>query len=344
VSQGKPAETLGRKATGLRTVNAVYDSRAATAGPDCAICRRPWDGLGPPVCFFNRCPASERNLQETREFSLERDHALCAGITGVQTDLSPASIAAAIQSGEMDVHFQPIICHDDPSWLGLEALSRPLACGRPIRPDLWFRTAEAAGMALEADSLAVTTALRRLSESSWAHRAVLFVNLLPSTLDCPDFPQRLCEWLTCAGWQPERLVIEIVEYVWYDPAQLARALASLRTMGVRVALDDFGAPGGSLSALIELEPDVVKVDRALVQGVAVSQRKQRLLEHLLVFLERGTWFIAEGVEDQGDLAVLLKLGVPFSQGYFWSRPIPVEELPAAGRRWLDLASKELDRA
>ncbi|MBX6353738.1 MAG: EAL domain-containing protein [Thermoflavifilum sp.] len=118
----------------------------------------------------------------------------------------------------------------------------------------------------------------------------------------------------------------ILPFACSDPVELARAVDPLRSEGIRIALDDFGAPGGSITALVELQPDVVKVDRALVRGIADSIKKQRLFEHLMGFMDGGTWLIAEGVESEDDCDALRRIGVPYSQGYLWSPPQPLHLL------------------
>ncbi|MCL6593313.1 MAG: EAL domain-containing protein, partial [Alicyclobacillus sp.] len=90
---------------------------------------------------------------------------------------------------------------------------------------------------------------------------------------------------------------------------------------------DVGAGGASLRALVQLEPDFIKLDRSLVQGVSQSSSKQKLLSYFAAYMDWTDNVIAEGIEDVADLAAVRAAGISLSQGYYWSPPLPISSLP-----------------
>jgi EAL domain-containing protein (putative c-di-GMP-specific phosphodiesterase class I) len=96
---------------------------------------------------------------------------------------------------------------------------------------------------------------------------------------------------------------------------------ALRAQGIGVALDRVGFGHSSLEALIVLEPDIVKVDRRLVQGVSRDAGKVRALRRLACVVQGlGAEVIAEGVESLSDIGALRRIGIELGQGYFWDTP------------------------
>ena len=100
----------------------------------------------------------------------------------------------------------------------------------------------------------------------------------------------------------------------------------MRSIGVRIALDDVGVGSANLGMLVQLEPDFIKVDRSLIQGISNSLSKQRLLSHLVGFMESGDSVIAEGLENPEDLLAVKESGVNLSQGYYWAYPMSSRDL------------------
>lgn len=223
--------------------------------------------------------------------------------------------------------YQPIVDHVEGIVCAHEALSRPQYDGQFIPPDVWFRAAFERNRSIEADWLALTISISGLRGLSSEMTSIpLFVNVMPSSLVQDPFIEQL-ELLFRDGFcEPHQLVIEIVEYISYDVARLSRMVKSIRSLGIRIALDDVGAGSTSLEALFELEPDWIKVDRALIQGISILPSKQRFLSRLVRFMGSGNAVIAEGVENYEDLKAVREAGVNISQGYYWSRPMSIYDL------------------
>jgi EAL domain-containing protein (putative c-di-GMP-specific phosphodiesterase class I) len=126
----------------------------------------------------------------------------------------------------------------------------------------------------------------------------------------------------------DHLLLEVTETaVMIDPKETRRGLAALRTLGVRVSMDDFGAGYSSLTQLGQLPVDELKIDRQLVQGIAASELNNALVETIVALGHRlGLVVVAEGIETQSTLDVARQLGCDFAQGYLISRPVPGHEL------------------
>jgi EAL domain-containing protein (putative c-di-GMP-specific phosphodiesterase class I) len=159
-------------------------------------------------------------------------------------------------------------------------------------------------------------AIARLGAGRQAH-----LNIFPSTLLEVE-PDSLAARLERAD-DPRRICLELNEQMLVgDPAELVERVRALRKrVGCKVAIDDVGYGRSSLEALIVLEPDVVKIDRRFVHGVAGSVRARRVLERLVGTARAlEATVVAEGVERAADAEVLRDIGVPFAQGYLFGRP------------------------
>ncbi|HYV16218.1 MAG TPA: EAL domain-containing protein [Conexibacter sp.] len=132
------------------------------------------------------------------------------------------------------------------------------------------------------------------------------------------------------------LVLEVTEEALVrDYAELQSAVQPLLERGVRIAVDDMGAGYSGLRHAIDLHPTYLKLDRALVQGIDRDPKRAALVDALLRYAQHaGSHILAEGVETEGELVTLVRLGVPFAQGYLLARPAPPwrTDIPASVRR------------
>jgi len=148
------------------------------------------------------------------------------------------------------------------------------------------------------------------------------VNVSPATVIGSSF-QKLIR--TTDG---ERIVVEVTEHAPIaDYARMNEAVQRIRAEGVRLAIDDAGAGFASLRHILRLDPDFIKLDRALIHGIAKDRSKQALAVGLISFAEKiGATIIAEGIETPGELRALDALGVRYGQGFYLSRPVPLARL------------------
>jgi PAS domain S-box-containing protein len=239
-----------------------------------------------------------------------------------------------LASCEVDIALQPIVGLLHGRLVGVEALAR-FRDGRG--PDAWFRDAREAELAKELDELtfnAALTAFSALPESCY-----LSVNASPELIMDRTFASRLLD----SGLPLDRLVIEITEHVAISDYNLQNeALKSLRDRGVRLAVDDTGAGYASLSHVLQLRPDIIKIDRSLIAGVATDPARRSLVTALvLLALDIGATVTGEGIEELAELDMLATLGVDDAQGYLLGRPT-ID--PAAWQQWAGQTWDTPDRA
>lgn len=212
--------------------------------------------------------------------------------------------------------FQPIVDLQRAVTVGYEVLSR--FPGPPMAsPDRWFIAAHAMGRGNELEALVIEQALATM-ERLPTH-CFLSLNVAPEALLDPKVRAVL------SARPLARLVLELTEHAQVaDYDLLAQVIAEARGLGALVAVDDAGAGYASLQHILALRPDFVKLDRALIAGLHQDEAKAALIEMFGGFTSRiDAWLLAEGIEEQAELARLIQLGVPLGQGYLLGRPGPV---------------------
>jgi EAL domain-containing protein (putative c-di-GMP-specific phosphodiesterase class I)/DNA-binding response OmpR family regulator len=222
-------------------------------------------------------------------------------------------IDQALAPGSLAMVFQPVAALATGNVVGAEALAR-FACEPARPPDEWFAEAYDIGRGAELELAAIAAALDQL------HRlppdTFLAVNASPATATSPELDALL------ARHPADRLVLELTEHtrvVDYDT--LLAALARLRRRGVRIAVDDTGAGYTSFQHLLQLGPDILKLDTTITTGIHADPIRRSLAAALVTFAtEIGATVIAEGIEIADELTTLRRLGIPWGQGYHLARP------------------------
>ena len=190
-------------------------------------------------------------------------------------------------------------------------------------PDDFFRLCMEQKVLSIADLRCVEACL--VASKQHANACKYNINLFPSTLlEVPT--DHLCRMFEETG-HPHSYCIEISEQQFIgDPYLLRDRILALRECGLRIAIDDVGFGRSSLETLLILEPDVVKIDRKYVSGIANNPGRVRALQRLLhVSQVLGAEAVAEGIETREDLAKIIEIGVTYGQGYLWGKPAPLEE-------------------
>ncbi|MGN6302016.1 MAG: EAL domain-containing protein [Angustibacter sp.] len=217
---------------------------------------------------------------------------------------------------QLTLVFQPIVSVADAAVVGYEALSR-FAGSPSLTPDLWFAAADRLGLgaALEAEVLRRCLGLR----DSLPDDCFLTVNLSPHLLDAPAVRD-----LLLAEADLSRVVIELTEHVAVPDADVLAGMRAVVTeRGGLIAMDDAGSGYSGLQQLTVLRPQLVKLDRALVDGADRDPLKLALAELLGELADRmDAWLLAEGVETWAELEAFARLAVPLYQGYLLGRPAP----------------------
>lgn len=211
--------------------------------------------------------------------------------------------------------FQPIYELTGGTIIGVEALARfPSEDGKG--PEHWFNEAGTVGLGGELEFAALESAL----EAAGRLPSGLYVALNLSPETCLD--PRLPGFLEKAALADDRIVLELTENLAVDEyAPLTAALAPLRRRGLRIAVDDAGSGFASMRHILQLRPDIVKLDRTLIAGIDNDQARQALGRAMVEFASQiGATIVAEGIETREELAAVTRLGMNAGQGYFLGRP------------------------
>jgi diguanylate cyclase (GGDEF)-like protein len=213
----------------------------------------------------------------------------------------------------------PLFKLDDESIFGHEILSRGPA-GAFEMPDDLFRVSCEYNLLTIVDLRCLKTCLNACLDPKFDQNTQFHVNLFPSTII--DTPIDRLLTLFPPNRKPGSFCIEISEQQFIgDPAYLRDHVAALKENGILVAIDDVGFGRSSLESLIILEPDIVKIDRKYVSGIADEPAKARLLKRLVKVVNAlGAELIAEGIERRDELDLLLEIGIEFGQGWYWGKP------------------------
>jgi diguanylate cyclase (GGDEF)-like protein/PAS domain S-box-containing protein len=208
--------------------------------------------------------------------------------------------------------FQPIVDLRTGLVSGYEALSRFEGSRRP--PNAWFAQAHRCGLGIELEMAAATAQLAAPQRPAGTR---LSINLSPTALLSAEAEERLAGDLS-------HLILEVTEdELVAEGTALEDRLAELRRRGARLAVDDIGAGYAGLNQVMRLRPDVLKLDRSLVSGVASDPAKGAMVDALVRYARRiGSEVCAEGVEALDDLQALADLDVTYGQGFVLALPGP----------------------
>jgi diguanylate cyclase (GGDEF)-like protein len=236
----------------------------------------------------------------------------------------------AIRKRALSVHYQPKCdCHDG-RIRGVEALVRwrhPRL--GPIPADQFIKLAEETGLIADIDRFVISQAIREIGALIRdGADIVLAVNVTAGEIGDPFFIRDIVWMLKEGNYPPPQLEIEITESIaMRDPDQVCSRVAGLRQLGIRFAIDDFGAGYSNLATLARLPFDTLKLDRSLITNVANDPEKQSILRIALgLARELGFESVAEGVETLEDLKFVADEGATMGQGYVFSPAVPIEEL------------------
>ena len=209
--------------------------------------------------------------------------------------------------------FQPLVALATGQISGYEALTRFKQPPKRF-PDQWFNLAARVGLGGALEAHAIKKALDVPNRPPGTY---LSLNLSPSTLRAPEVQAVLPEDLT-------GLVIEVTEHeLASDDTALGVDLDDIRRRGARIAVDDAGAGYAGLQQLMRVAPDLIKLDRSLVQNIHEDPAKQALVDSFVRFGRRtGAQVVAEGIELEEEMRVLADLDVTYGQGYFLAKPGP----------------------
>jgi diguanylate cyclase (GGDEF)-like protein len=238
-----------------------------------------------------------------------------------------SALRGALEAGEFELHYQPVVDAATGTVLSLEALLRWNSPEHgAVSPTKFVPVAEDTRLVIPIGEWVLRRAC--LEAIRWPEHIRIAVNVSGEQLLDPHFPSMVVSALANSGLAPQRLEIEVTESIFVRDANLARmALGHVIALGCTVALDDFGTGYSSLGYLREMRFSTIKIDRSFVQGAATGNPECLAIIRAVVAmadsLEMST--TAEGVETTKELDVVRKLGCRKIQGYHFGRPTPAAE-------------------
>lgn len=270
-------------------------------------------------CCFSTQPdptLTERDLATMRAF------AQLAG-TQIQRTLDDdcvrqrklSSIKRVLHARDLEIVYQPVIRLDRPGVAFVEALSRFRP--RPYRPpDEWFATAAEVDLGIELEMLALNMALE--GSALLPDLCAVSINISPEAISSGG----LHNALSCVPL--ERIILEITEHdAVQSYSSLLRVIEPLRARGMRVAIDDTGSGYSSFRHILQIKPDIIKLDMSLSRDIDKDPARRALASALIAFArEVCSDLVAEGVETPAELQSLRRLGINLVQGHIFARPGP----------------------
>lgn len=250
-------------------------------------------------------------------------------------DLAPASdspLSGLLERRELETWFQPVVDRDGCVW-GYECLMRARDDnGEPISPATIFEWARADNLLFMLDRVARETHIENAHRATTAEGARFLINFLPTVIYEPAFCLRTTfEALKATDLSPERFIFEVVETEEVqDNDRLREILDYYRANGFGVALDDIAAGYSGLTLLAELEPDLLKIDRRIVERADHSASHASICRSLIELAHQsGKSILAEGIETEAQHRFMRELGVDLFQGFLFGRPAPEPVLAIA---------------
>ncbi len=242
----------------------------------------------------------------------------------------------AVDQRSWTLHYQPVIELDTGRMVGVEALIRwPDPKGGLVPPGEFIPLAEEMGLIEAIGDWVIEEICRQ--DAIWRAAGLTIdigFNLSPRQLWQADLVAKIVEPLIASGIDPTRVTVEITESTaMTDPDRTLGILTAIHDSGVRLALDDFGTGYSSLARLRHMPVDVLKIDRIFVRDVDMDPQNASMVSAMIALASNlGMTSLAEGIETESEWNFLADRGCTLGQGFWFSRPVPADEILATWRR------------
>ncbi len=250
----------------------------------------------------------------------------------------------ALTDGEFYLVFQPIYCNKTKRLVKAEALLRwnSSRFGQ-VSPATFIPIAEESDIindlgnyVLDETAKAIKQVIELTRDDHFAISMNLSLRQLKNTATLNAFSTAVDRW----GITTKNLIIEVTESaIMHDAGECLAMLVQLQDRGFNLAIDDFGTGYSSLATLASLPFDILKIDKRFVDGIAVDKKQEEVIGTIIRLARAlNLQIVAEGIETEPQFEFLAEKGVEYSQGYFFSKPLPLEDLVLLAQNGNDLAA------
>jgi len=251
------------------------------------------------------------------------------------TDLK-SKLKLALDNSDLMLHYQPQVNLQEGVLSGCEALVRWNESGQGwISPELFIPVAETSELIDTLTYWSVNVALREWFQhcGGSSPAASVSVNLSARLLHSTEVVDLIARAMNIWGAQPGTLVLEVTESAMMaDPRAARKTLQELADLGVILSIDDFGTGYSSLAYLKRLPVGELKIDKSFIRHMAEDTQDRKIVQSVIDLAHNlELQVVAEGIENQQTLDMLIGMGCDFGQGYYIARPMPLVELPP----WVD---------
>ncbi|EGQ9233921.1 EAL domain-containing protein [Vibrio alginolyticus] len=245
-----------------------------------------------------------------------------------------AFLEAQIESGLVDVYFQPIIDVQTGSVVKFEALARFYDENDAYCTQKMIAIIEDLELIAALDDVVCQAALKhfpRLQEIYGEEVGVTINRSLNTKLDSLQILQRSHDLIKASGVDPKRVTIELTETAYFEQdEEHTRALEEVRKEGIEIAIDDFGTGYSSFSYLEKGQFDLLKIDRKFIKNIHKGSTSYNIVKMVTELAQQmNVKVVAEGVESKQELQVLAEIGVDYMQGFLFSAAVPVDLMDKA---------------
>ncbi|MDA3949378.1 MAG: EAL domain-containing protein [Spirochaeta sp.] len=254
-----------------------------------------------------------------------------------------ADLKIRLDIASLESYFQPVFNLRTGTVIGVEALLRPRkTTGEHLAPAIVFQEAAMNGCLLDLEREARTVALKTFSAELPDRELMLFLNFSSALLDAGALdPEHILSTVRHFGLAVRNVAVETVESGVRSLDELSQFSRSIRRAGFMISLDNFGTEHSSLERVALVRPDIIKIDRSIIDGIHESPRKRSVLRSIAYLSQTiGALCLAQGLERYEDLEVCAEEGIDLAQGFLLGRPGPT--LDAALRRKETTADAHFD--
>jgi EAL domain-containing protein (putative c-di-GMP-specific phosphodiesterase class I)/GGDEF domain-containing protein len=302
-------------------------------------------------CGLVHCPPQQQNSRDViKKIGIALDHETRGAELQVYDDTIAqerkdrfdlaVALLNAIKNEEFHLVYQPKINLADNSASGVEALLRwNHSGGLQIGPDIFISMAEELGIISEISMWVIRNTISQAIRWNANNAPVkIAINLSPKDLKTPSVVHYLIRLIKESALEPSLIEVELTERALYEnESMMLHLIGLLRELGVKISLDDFGTGYNSLIDLVLIPIDYIKIDKSFIDCI-LCDHYQILIDTVISYAHKsGKKVIAEGVENEFQLDILKNMGCDFVQGYYFSKPLPLNDLeaflfrPSAGR-------------